>query len=392
MALKAIASRHDVWVLGHGKDSEAMARARDEGLIGENVRFFPHRAWGGRHANRIVARMQNWRDYQIWSRDVLKTAKRLEKEVGFDVVHHVTLSTWRVPSELWRIGKPFVWGPVGGGEVFPMRLLAGAGLVPACYELLRRFHDGRALQSRNLAECLKKSAFIFASTPETLRLLEAAGCPMGKIKLLSAAFFDSAQVELLERPQKFVSDSSKRSLKLFAGGDIEARKGYHIALKALAEARRSGLDFEYRIAGGGPQVGALKNLAKSLGIDDLVRISNPFSGEQYRRALWESDIYFLPSLRDNAPVTLMEAMVAGCVPIVADCGGPGMIVDGDSGFKVEVCAEKIMVAGFADRLVELGFSLKSLTKISLRARKRIERGFSEKNYLSKVEEVYSALR
>ncbi len=369
-----------------------MARARDEGLIGENVRFFPHRAWGGRHANRTVARIQNWRDYQIWSRNVLKTAKRLEKEVGFDVVHHVTLSTWRVPSELWRIGKPFVWGPVGGGEVFPMRLLAGAGLVPACYELLRRFHDSRVLQSRTLAECLKKSAYIFASTPETLRLLEAARCPMGKIKLLSAAFFDSAQLELLERPQKFVSDSSKRSLKLFAGGDIEARKGYHIALKALAEARRSGLDFEYRIAGGGPQVGALKNLAKSLGIDDLVRISNPFSGEQYRRALWESDIYFLPSLRDNAPVTLMEAMLAGCVPIVADCGGPGMIVDGDSGFKVEVCAEKIMVAGFADRLVELGFSLKNLTEISLRARKRIERGFSEKNYLSKVEEVYSALR
>jgi glycosyltransferase involved in cell wall biosynthesis len=37
-------------------------------------------------------------------------------------------------------------------------------------------------------------------------------------------------------------------------------------------------------------------------------------------------IYLLPSLRDSAGITLAEAMLAGCVPVVADCAGPGEIV------------------------------------------------------------------
>ncbi len=392
MALKAIASRHEVWVLGHGNDSEAMARAREEGLIGDNVRFFPHRAWGGRHANRIVARMQNWRDYQIWSREVLQTAQRLEKEVGFDVVHHVTLSTWRVPSELWRIGRPFVWGPLGGGEIFPVRLLAGAGLVPACYELLRRLQDGLALRSRSWGGCLKNSAHVFASNPETLCLLKAAGCPERKLKLLSAAFFDPGQMEFFRRPREFVPKGDRRRLKLFAGGDIEARKGYHIALKALAEARRHGVDFEYRIAGSGPHAGALAALAGRLGIGEQFRILEPLQGEKYRRALWETDVYFLPSLRDSAGITLMEAMLAGCVPLVADCGGPGMIVGDGSAFKIRVRAERRMVDELAGWLVELTGRPEGIPAMRDAARHRIVEVFSEEKYLSEVEAVYRRLR
>jgi glycosyltransferase involved in cell wall biosynthesis len=212
------------------------------------------------------------------------------------------------------------------------------------------------------------------------------------MKLLSAAFFDSAQVAAFKRPMEFISKGTGGPLKLFAGGDIEARKGYHIALWALAEARRRGLDFEYRIAGSGPHVGAIKALAGRLGIGDRVWISEALSGEEYRRALWESDIYFLPSLRDSAGITLMEAMLAGCVPVVADCGGPGMIVDGSGGFKVGVGEEKAMVAGFADRLVELASGAPCLVKKGERARERIAHDFSKENYLAKVEGVYRAPR
>jgi glycosyltransferase involved in cell wall biosynthesis len=223
-------------------------------------------------------------------------------------------------------------------------------------------------------------------------LLKRAGCPEERMKLLSAAFFDAVQVESLRRPLEFISNRPARPLRLFAGGDIEARKGYHIALGALAEARRRGVDFEYRIAGSGSHVGAIKALAGRLGIGDRVRISEALSGEEYRRTLWESDVYFLPSLRDSAGITLMEAMLAGCVPLVADCGGPGMIVDGDSGFKVGVGAEKNMVAGFADRLAEFASGAPCLLKKGESARVRIEQGFSENNYLAKVEGVYRALR
>jgi hypothetical protein len=69
-----------------------------------------------------------------------------------------------------------------------------------------------------------------------------------------------------------------------------------------------------------------------------------------------------------------------------------MIVDGASGYKVGVGAEKTMVTGFADRLVELSSGAPCLLKKGESARVRIAHDFSEENYLAKVEGVYRALR
>ncbi len=389
MALKAIASRHDVWVLGHAKDAEAIERARVEGLIGGNVRFFPHSDWGGRHANRILARVQNWRDYQNWTRMVLETGRKLEKEIGFDVVHHVTLSTWRVPSELWRLGKPFVWGPVGGAEVFPLKLLPGAGLLPAIYELARRWQNARAFRSIALKQCIQNSAWIFASSPETHRLLLRAGCPKHKIGLLSAAFFSPSQVEWFGDNQSREWLRRPRVLRLFAGGDLEARKGFHLALKALSEIGKRGTDFSYHIAGRGPEEGRLKALTGKLGMEDKVRITGPLAGDDYRRKLWETDVYLLPSLRDSAGLTLMEAMLAGCVPVVANCGGPGMIVTDDSGFRVEVSSEGSMVDQIVRDLIQIAGNCERAVVKSESARRRIAEDYSEAAYLKSMQAIYA---
>ncbi len=388
MALKAIASRHDVWVLGHVKDAAAIERARVEGLIGENVRFFPHSEWGGRNANRILARVQNWRDYQNWTRMVLETGRKLEKEIGFDVVHHVTLSTWRVPCELWRLGKPFVWGPVGGAEVFPLKLLPGTGLVPSIYELARRWQNAWAFQSIALKQCIQNSAWIFASSPETHRLILRAGCRKDKIGLLSAAFFSPSQIEWFGDNQSRERAVGGRPLKLFAGGDLEVRKGFHIALKALSEIGKRGIDFSYHIAGHGPEECRLRALAGKLGIEDKVRITGPLAGDAYRKKLWETDVYLLPSLRDSAGLTLMEAMIAGCVPVVADCGGPGMIVTDDSGFRVDVLPESFMVDQIVCALIQIAGNREKALAKSENARGRIAEDFSEAAYLKSMEAIY----
>jgi glycosyltransferase involved in cell wall biosynthesis len=388
-ALKAIASRHDVWVLGHAKDAEAIELARAEGLIGGNVHFYPHSEWGGRHANRILARVQNWRDYQNWTRMVLETGRKLEKEIGFDVVHHVTLSTWRVPSELWRLGKPFVWGPVGGAEVFPLKLLPGAGLVPAIYELARRWQNAWAFRSVALKQCIQNSAWIFASSPETHRLLLRAGCSEDKIGLLSAAFFSSAQMEWFGNNQSRELPGDSRFLRLFAGGDLEARKGFYIALKALSEIGRQGMDFSYHIAGCGPEEGRLRLLARKLGIEDKVRITGPLAGDDYRRKLWETDVYLLPSLRDSAGLTLMEAMLAGCVPVVANCGGPGMIVTDASGFRVVVSSEGTMVDQIVRALMQIAGNREGVAVKCESARRRIAEDFCEAAYLKSMEAAYT---
>ena len=55
--------------------------------------------------------------YYFWQKFALMAAKNLSKNV--DVIHHVTWGSIKGGSELWRLHKPFIFGPVGGGQVAP---------------------------------------------------------------------------------------------------------------------------------------------------------------------------------------------------------------------------------------------------------------------------------
>lgn len=386
-ALRALASQHDVWVLGHGNDTKSIERAREEGLIGDNVHFIPHGGWGQRHKNRIISRIQNWRDFEAWNRSVLETAQRLEREVHFDVAHHITLSTWRVPSPLWQLQCPFVWGPIGGAEVFPLRLLPILSPASGAYELLRRVQNQIAARSPALRACVRGSAHIFASTPETLRLVRRLGASEGRSSLLSAAFFTKEQADRLARPEGITRAAPP--LRLFAGGDIEGRKGHALALYALAKCKQDGIDFRYHIAGQGPESDHLVKLAARLGIDAQVKITPHLRGQEYMDALHSSHIYLLPSLRDNAPVTLMEAMLAECVPIVIRSGGPGWIVDNAVGRVVEVANLRLMVDAIFTAVVQVSDIHSQLHRLGASARQSIMQRFTQLNFLEAVEQAYN---
>ena len=101
---------------------------------------------------------------------VLSTARKLHRKVGFDVVHHLNYVTIEMPGVLWSLGAPFVWGPVGGGQVPP--------------EALKQYYKGfwgvemiRAARKRFLMVnpfarmAAKKASYILVSNPDTARLL-----------------------------------------------------------------------------------------------------------------------------------------------------------------------------------------------------------------------------
>ncbi len=103
-------------------------------------------------------------------------------------------------------------------------------------------------------------------------------------------------------------------LQIFAGGSLEGRKGLAIALDALSQAKAQGLRFHFRICGEGPERGHLEALRNRLGLEGNVSFERPLSGQAYEDALRASHVYLLPSLRENAGLTLMEAMLADACP------------------------------------------------------------------------------
>ena len=123
------------------------------------------------------------------------------------------------------------------------------------------------------------------------------------------------------------------SPRLLSVGRIVHQKGLDLAMHALGELKD--LDWQWTIAGDGPQMESLQSLAQELGIEDRV----VFLGWQSRRQLIEqyqnANIFLFPSRHEGMPNAILEAMASG-LPVIATCiaGSEELVVDADTGLLV----------------------------------------------------------
>lgn len=75
--------------------------------------------------------------YEKWQRKVLRLAEELERKENFDVIHQLNMVGYREPGYLWKMNKPFVWGPIGGFNITPWKLLPTMGLKGCLFYSLR---------------------------------------------------------------------------------------------------------------------------------------------------------------------------------------------------------------------------------------------------------------
>jgi glycosyltransferase involved in cell wall biosynthesis len=340
------------------------------------------------HENRFLARGQSWLRYLAWMREVLPRARRLTARHPFDVVHHVTFSTVRVASPLWQLGIPFVFGPSGGGEKTPGVTLPAMSLGQRTYELLRNAANALLPLNPRIRQTVRHSSILLASNEPTAALFRRLGAEPSAIVHLPVVFFGEGQMqELSARPKRWSDEG--QPLRLFSSGMVEGRKGVAITLHAMAKARTRGVATEFVMPSRGPEFAHLRKLTARLGLDDVVRFPESLPREEFWNTLMCSDIYMMPSLRDNCPATLLEAMLCRCVPFVVACNGPGEMVPEDVGVKIPPDRPDKLAEVFASRLIDLHQDRNTLQQLALKAADHVRNTFTEQRYLETVERAYN---
>ena len=145
---------------------------------------------------------------------------------------------------------------------------------------------------------------------------------------------------------------------------MATRKGINVLLKAIPKVQEK-VDAEFIIGGPGrlPQ-GDLPKKGCS-----YVRYLDP-GKVPYMYAL--SDVYVLPSMFENFPACLLEAMASGCVPLSTTvCGIPEMIESGQNGILIPPNDVEALVKS----IVELVDDRSLRTKLAANARKTVESKF-----------------
>jgi len=347
-AVTRIAKLHDVCVITDIHNKSGWDRAAEEGKIPGNVRVRFLRDRSACSENRLIAHLQSWLNYSSFNKRVLEAAQAWHAEENFDLCHQVTIAGWRMPSPLWKLPIPFVWGPIGGAGYIPPAFRKMLSPSARLFERARDLNSWWAARSRAFRDCIRETSVVFAANEETEIFLKPfrGGRPLVRLPIVSIS---AEKAAAFRRPER--EDADGGPLRLFAGGNMEGRKGVSLALRALAKAGERGLDYRYTIAGGGPEIPSLRKLAEELGIMANVDFHQGFRGADYIAALQDHHIYFLPSFRESTPVTLLEAYLAGCYPVVADTSAQGEIVRLAGGTAVPLTDIEGLVDGLADALV-----------------------------------------
>ncbi|MBN1257457.1 MAG: glycosyltransferase, partial [Planctomycetes bacterium] len=257
----------------------------------------------------------SWLEYALWQRRAYSLAKELHARFNFDLAHQVTLGSWRAPCFFWKLGIPFVWGPIGGGEEIPRSFYYTLGAYGCLREFLRSLSQKLSFYSPAVRATFREAAAILTANDATLAFLPERY--REKAQLVFSIGFDPSTDPPAKRERP-----PESPIELIWAGMMEPRKGFSLLLEALARLPEPG-NFRLAVIGDGPARPLWEERTLELGLVGQVCFLGRRPHAEVQARLRNSDIFVFPSLRDSAGSVVLEAMDAGLPIICLDLGGPG---------------------------------------------------------------------
>ena len=378
--VREVAKYHEVWVLTRPDESKEAIEAELARNPIPNLHFVyftlpfwqDSRKWGQSGGMQI--------HYYLWQIQAYFVARKLHRQIDFDIVHHVTFVKYSSPSFLSLLPIPFVWGPLGGGESAPKPFWQDFDSKARLYEIARNITRRLGELDPFVRYTAKKSSAIRATTNDTAERLYHIGA--GKVEILSQLGLTEA--ELLELAQyKIPEDAPMRFISI---GRLLHWKGFHLGLRAFHQANLP--DAEYWIVGDGSQAEKLQLLAQDLGIADRVKFCGPLSRQETLSTLAHCHVLVHPSLHDSGGMVCMEAMAAGRPVICLDLGGPAIQVTEGTGFKVDAQTPQQAVADMAESMNKLARDRELIRNIGQAAQQQVSQNFSWSAFGERLNRLY----
>ena len=310
-AMLAAARHHEVWLLTNADSvpaiaaaiagTETAARIHLEGIeFGLDEKAFA----------RLTSATFHWH-YDRWQQRAAVRALELDKQIDFDVVHHVTLACYWTRAAAAIVDKPLVWGPVGGGVETPWQLIPELGLRGLVEDFGRwmiRRPLGRIGPARRPQH---RAGVIFAQNSATAGRLNGHG---------DVVVLSNATVVDLDP----VPTSAARNKDIYLVGRLVPWKAPMLAVRAMRYVRDP--DCMLRICGDGPERRRLERAASRWGVRDRVSFDGWFSRDALVERIASAGALIHPALHEEAGLCVAEALALGTPVVCLDRGGPPAIL------------------------------------------------------------------
>ena len=319
--------------------------------------------------------------YKKWQKEAYKLAEQLDLKENFDLIHQLNMVGYREPGYLWKIKKPFVWGPIGGLENSPWRFLPSLGFKGFIFYTGRNILNllQRRFLSRPKKAAKREMAALISATPNTSKLTKSIWGKDSHV-ICEVGFQNIQKIEFNKRKKG-------EPLKIVWSGLHIPRKNLPLLLKSLANVN---FKFELHILGDGELNNSWKELAKQLKVDRSCIwygwVDKAVANEVYNNA----HVFCITSISDLTSTVILEALTFGLPIICLDHCGFSHVVNENCGIKINVSSSKKAAIDFSKALEKINEDENLRQNLSNGALIRAK-DFSWESKIDKLNSIYNEL-
>jgi len=283
----------------------------------------------------------------LWQIEAYRQAARCHLNTPFDRVYHVTITSIRYGSFMGRLGIPFIIGPIGGGERAPWHLRQGMPMLCKAKEMIRDIGIIFQRYSPLTSMAFGAAKRIYVTTPSSLCLVRSKWRSKAQVQLSVAIDCRTSRQSVRQPPT---------SPQFLFAGRLLYWKGIHLAIRALAEVRKTVPTASLTLIGSGPEEQWLKDVAKRAGVTDAVNFAGRLPRQQLLNSFQKYTALVFPSLHDSGGLAVLEALSKGLPVVCLDLGGPGIMVNEASGIVIPTAHadETQTITRIANAMIAIG--------------------------------------
>lgn len=319
--------------------------------------------------------------FYLWQRFVVSFIK--QQHLAFDIVHNLNFHNDWTPSFLWKLNKPFVWGPVGHHPQ-----------IPAAF--LQPYARKEYLKDRATWFIKKLFWNISPALKQAKHKAHAIIAMNSSVKKQLTAHQDKFIIIPSVSSERVVSQPKQQEVfRILSVGRFVPLKGFDVTLKAFATfyhqlSEEEKKHTELVLVGDGPYRNYLQNLATNLGVAHAVKIILWVKRAELASIYQGSSVFLFPS-HEGAGMVVAEALSYGLPVLCFNNCGPGEFITEACGIKVDYSTYENSVRQFSLALEKLFHDQAEMKRLSNEAKTHFEANFTWETKGEKFNAIYQQL-
>lgn len=314
---------------------------------------------------------------QGWEKEVFRIVKKKKLDINTDVIHHFNHISFREPGYLWKLNKPFIWGPV-----------SGTINVPTSFIKSMSFKEKIKNHLRNTFNFLTKkfSGRVYSASMTSKKILCVSNEDFEFFFKLNQSVEIMPDVGLSHYLLEDKNQAKSRKLKAALIGRIDSLKSIDIVIEAAYQSKKIQDNLDIVIIGEGPLLCKCKKIVENLGLESSFRFLGKIMHEEVQSQIRKVDFIIHPSIKEGTPTVLLEGLQCSKPFIAHNAFGISALINKNLGFGVDYINKNASISGFKDAIE----SILDNRNLLAEKKKSIESSLNELTYKKIAQDISDA--